>query len=98
MKAIALSIASLLFTAQTPTDKYDSLEPVTVKVTFADADWVDTECRKRVGPERSPPRIEACAGVGGDWIIMRHGALYPGERCGYVVGHEVRHIRGWYHG
>lgn len=104
MKGIALAFSGLLLAtpAQSPApewpEQYESLEPLKVDLTLADAQWVDRECRDRVG--RTPPEgmvFKACAGVGRNWMIFRHGSLYPDE-CGHDLAHETAHIRGWYHG
>lgn len=99
MKAL-IAASGLFLSAQTvPPAEYQSLEPLTATVTFADAEWVNAECIKRVGRKPDPGMVfEACAGVGRSWMILRHGALYPDERCGFVVNHETSHVRGWWHG
>lgn len=101
----ALAAASVLLAqeparppVQQPPPEYRSLEPITVQVTFADAEWVNRACRVLVG--RDPPEgmvYEACAGIGQKWMILRHGALYPGQ-FGEVIAHETGHVRGWAHG
>lgn len=107
MKAIALAASAFLTAAPAqapdvpqPPQEYQSLKPMTVRATFADAQWVDAECARIIGRPAGPGYVyEACAGVGQPWMVLRHGALYPAE-CGMgpVVSHETGHVRGWYHG
>lgn len=81
-----------------PPLEYQSLAPLTVTLTLGDAEWVNTECASRLRRQPSEGMVfEACAGIGRNWIVMRHGALYPGGQ-GDVLAHETGHVRGWVHG
>lgn len=81
-----------------PPLEYQGAEPITVEVTFASPEWVNAECRKRVGREPGPGMVfAACAGVGRRWAILPDGCLFA-DGYARVVCHETSHTRGWFHG
>lgn len=98
MKAAALSVAGLLFMqpVERPPLQYQGGEPVTVRVTFADPEWVNAECIKRVGREPRPGMVfVGCAGSGR--MVLPNGCLFADHFAGLVC-HELGHIRSWSHG
>lgn len=83
-----------------PPVQYQGTDPITVSVTFADLDWVNTECQRRLHRKPAPGNVfRGCAGRGvlGRWIVLPHGCPHPDPYAGLVC-HEVGQIRGWRHG